>query len=183
MTVTTSAGDRSPPLPWKIYALLVLASVVYCAPLLTGTDLWGRGDWDQFGFRYATPRVAMLRDLQLPLWNPYVNGGTVLLAHPHCPAFSPWYLPTLILGAPLGLRVQVLLFVALGATGMAALLRRWGVSPAGCFVGGVLLMMSAHFAMHVAEGHLEWCLLGLMPWVLLCLLCALQVGNPPRPQS
>ncbi len=154
---------------WGVYGLLVLASVVYCLLLFSGLDHWGRGDWDQFTFRFETPRTAILRDGQLPLWNPYVNGGTVLAAHPHCPAFSPWYLLTLMLGAPLGLRVSVVLFVALGAVGMAALLRRWQVSPTGCFAGGVLLMMSAHFTMHVAEGHLEWCVMGLMPWVLLCL--------------
>ena len=155
---------------WSVYGLLVLASIAYCPYLFTGLDQWGRGDWDQFTFRFATPRVAMLRDGQLPLWNPYVNGGNVLLAHPHCPALSPWYLPTLLLGAALGLRVGVLLLMIVGTTGMAALLRLWGVSPAGRFLGGVLLMMSAHFAMHITEGHLEWCVLGLMPWVLWCLI-------------
>jgi len=158
--------------PWIVYALLVAASLAYCPRLFSGLDQWGRGDWDQFTFRYAAPRRAMLVDGQLPLWNPYVNGGNVLLAHPHCPAFSPWYLPTLLFGAPLGLRLQVVLMMAVGAVGMAALLRRWEVGSGGCFIGGVLLMMSAHFAMHVAEGHLEWCLLALMPWVLLCLLRA-----------
>jgi hypothetical protein len=157
---------------WSLYGLLVLASVVYGAPLFFGLGQWGRGDWDQFSFRYETPRRALLGYGELPLWNPYVNGGNVLLAHPHCPALSPWYLPTLLLGAPLGLRFSVVLFVALGATGMAALLKRWGVSPGGCFTGGVLLMMSTHFALHLSEGHLEWCVLGLMPWVLLCLVRA-----------
>ena len=157
---------------WSLYGLLVAASVVYCACLFGGSGRWGRGDWDQFSFRHETPRLALLRDHQLPLWNPYVNGGNVLLAHPHCPAFSPWYLPTLLLGAGWGLRVSVVLFMALGATGMAALLRRWEVSAGGCFVGGVLLMMSTHFALHVTEGHLEWCALGLMPWVMLCLVRA-----------
>ena len=58
----------------------------------------------------------------------------------------------------------------LGATGMAALLRRWNIPALGCFVGGVIFIMSAHFALQIAEGHLEWCVLGLMPWLMLCLL-------------
>jgi len=157
---------------WSVYGLLLLVSLAYGLPLLSRPDYWGRCDWDQFSFRYATPQLAMLRDRQLPLWNPYVNGGNVLAAHPHSPAFSPWYLPTLLVGAPLWLRLQVILFVMLGATGMAALLRRWGVSAAGCFVGGVLLMMSAHFALHITEGHLEWTVLGLAPWVFWCLVKA-----------
>ncbi|HYW79110.1 MAG TPA: hypothetical protein VE890_06005, partial [Thermoguttaceae bacterium] len=120
----------------SVYGLLVLASIAFCPYFFTGLDQWGRGDWDQFTFRFETPRLAILRDGQLPLWNPYVNGGNVLLAHPHCPALSPWYLPTLLLGAPMGLRVGVLLFVIVGTTGMAALLRLWGVSPAGRLLGG-----------------------------------------------
>ncbi|MGD0897622.1 MAG: hypothetical protein ABR915_07280 [Thermoguttaceae bacterium] len=149
--------------------VLILASLVYCLPLFLQWDGWGRGDWDQSTFRYLTPRLAMLRDGQLPLWNPYVNGGNVLLAHPNCPAFSPWYLPTLLLGASLGVRLHVLLFMILGTTGMAALLGRWGVSPPGRILGGIVLMMSAHLALHITEGHLEWCMLGLAPWIILCL--------------
>jgi hypothetical protein len=143
------------------YLTLIALSLLYCAPLFSGLDghrvpaVGGRGDWDQFTFRRLTPRLAMLRDFQIPLWNPYVNGGNVLLAHPHCPAFSPWYLPTLIFGAELGVRIEVLLLVILGATGMAALLRQWNVSRAGSLLGGMLLMMGSHFTLHLAEGHAE----------------------------
>lgn len=154
---------------WRVHLLLILVSIAYCLPLFSNFDSYGRRDWDQFMFRAETPRIALLRDHQLPLWNPYVNGGTVLLAHPHCPAASPWYAIVLALGAPLGLRVQVALFVALGSTGMAALLRSQNVAAVGCFVGGIVFMLSSHFALHIAEGHLEWCVLGLMPWLMVCL--------------
>lgn len=154
----------------RLYLALVVAALILCPLLFTGFDRYGRRDWDQFTFRYETPRTALLRDKQLPLWNPYVNGGTVLLAHPNSPFPSPWYLPVLALGAPLGLRIQVVLFMTIGAIGMAALLRRLGVSPPGCFIGGVIFMMSSHFLLHIAEGHLEWCVMGLMPWLMLCLL-------------
>jgi hypothetical protein len=153
----------------RLHLGLIIATLLYCPLLFTGLDSYGRRDWDQFTFRYETPRAALLRDHQLPLWNPYVNGGTVLLAHPDSPFPSPWYLLVLALGAPLGLRVQVVLFMALGSTGMATLLRRWNVPRPGCFVGGVIFMMSAHFALHIAEGHLEWCVLGLMPWLMLSM--------------
>jgi hypothetical protein len=164
------ASSRQDKQDRRLYLALIAATLLYCPLLFTGLDRYGRHDWDQFTFRYETPRAALLRDHQLPLWNPYVNGGTVLLAHPDSPFPSPWYLLVLALGAPLGLRVQVVLFMVLGSTGMAALLRRWNVPWPGCFVGGVIFMMSAHFALHIAEGHLEWCVLGLMPWLMLCML-------------
>jgi hypothetical protein len=153
-----------------IAGLLLLASVVYCAPLFSNLTNWGREDWDQFTFRYDTPRVALLRDRVLPTWNPYANGGTVLLAHPDSPVLSPWYAIVLLLGAPIGLRVQVVIFMALGAIGMAAFVGRLGARGPGMVAAGIAFMMSSHFALHVAEGHLEWCVLGLMPWLAWCVL-------------
>jgi hypothetical protein len=140
---------------------------VYCLPLFTQLDWHGWQDWDQFTFRYETSRVALLRDVQWPVWNPYADGGTVLLAHPHSPVLSPWYLVTLALGAPLGLRVQVVLMMALGSIGMAALLREFGAGRVAGLTAGIVLMMSAHFVLHITEGHLEWTALGVMPWVVL----------------
>lgn len=155
---------------WMPAVLLIVASLVYCAPLFSNIDRWGRQDWDQFMFRYETPRVALLRDHVLPAWNPYANGGTVLLAHPDSPVLSPWYVIVLALGSPLGLRVQVVVFLALGALGMAALLARLGARTAGSITAGLVFMMSSHFALHITEGHLEWCVLGLMPWLALLVL-------------
>jgi hypothetical protein len=139
---------------------------------------WGRRDWDQFTFRYETPRLALLRDRVLPTWNPYASGGTVLLAHPLSPVLSPWYGIFLVLGAPIGLRVQVAVFMALGAIGMSALLTRLGATRAGGIAGGLVFMMSSLFALHIAEGHLDWSVLGLMPWLAILIL---RLGDGVRP--
>jgi hypothetical protein len=163
-------SDARHPSPfWPSVVILIAASVVYCAPLFTNLDWYGWQDWDQFTFRYETSRVALLRDLQWPVWNPYANGGTALLAHPHSPVLSPWYLVALVLGAPIGLRVQVLLFMALGSIGMAALMRQCGAGRVAGITAGIVMMMSAHYALHITEGHLEWTALGAMPWVVLGL--------------
>jgi hypothetical protein len=37
-------------------------------------------------------------------------------------------------------------------------------------VGGITFMMSSHYALHITEGHLEWCVLGLMPWLARCIV-------------
>lgn len=149
----------------RIACLLCVLSAFYCLPLFRNLDNWGRQDWDQFTYRYAVARTALLRDHVLPTWNPYVNGGTVLLAHPDSPVLSPWFAVVMALDAHVGLRVQVVLFMALGTVGMAFLLRQMGATPAGWVVGGIVFMMSSHFALQITEGHLEWCALGLMPWL------------------
>jgi hypothetical protein len=175
----TPLSDERPQSPfWRSALVLIVASLCYCAPLFFNLDKWGRQDWDQFSFRSETPRLALLRDHVLPTWNPYAEGGTVLLAHPHSPVLSPWFGIVLLFGAPIGLRIQVTVFVALGAIGMALFLARLGASRRAGIVGGILFMMSAHFALHIAEGHLEWCVLGLMPWVAWHLL---RIGEGRRP--
>lgn len=167
---------ESAPSFWPCVVLLSAAAVFYCAPLFVNLDALGWQDWDQFTFRYETPRVALLRDHQWPVWNPYADGGTVLLAHPHSPVLSPWYIITLLFGAPLGLRLQVLVLMAVGSIGMAACVTTHlrGSRTAGV-LAGVVFMMSAHFALHITEGHLEWTALGLMPWVAF----GLWPGAPP----
>ncbi|MGH9383212.1 MAG: hypothetical protein ACRD2N_02820 [Vicinamibacterales bacterium] len=162
-------ADRTSPF-WPSALFLVVASALFCAPLFANLDDWGRQDWDQFWFRYETPRLALLRDHVLPAWNPYAEGGTVLLAHPDSPVLSPWYLIVLLLGTPLGLRVQVVTFMAIGAVGMAALLGRLGASRPAGILGGIVFVMSSHFVLHMAEGHVEWCVIGLMPWLALYAL-------------
>ena len=154
----------------RVEVLLVAMSVTYCGVLVTdGWGNWGRKDWDQATFRYETPRTAILRDHQLPMWNPYADGGTVMWAHPHFPASSPWYLPVFILGAQHGLRFHWLMFITLGAVGMGVLLRRWGASTAGGVLGGVMFVMGSQFALRMAEGNFEWCHLTLMPWLVYLL--------------
>lgn len=169
-SISATFKRLSDPRPGHVYAAIVVLGLVYCAPLFSNLENQGRVDWDQFTTSYATPRIALLRDHQLPLWNPYAEGGTVLLAHPHSPVASPWYLLTLLLGAPLALRVQVLLFAILGGVGMAALVRKMTSSLPAMALGGCLYMMNSHFALHMAEGHIAWTPLGLMPWIGLFLV-------------
>ncbi len=135
MTSRAPAAALAPRSLLRIALVLAAASTLFCLPLFGNLDRWGRQDWDQFTFRYETPRLALLRDHALPTWNPYASGGTALLAHPNSPALSPLYLLVLAIGAPLGLRVQVLVSMAVGAIGLAALARRLGSQVPGSIVG------------------------------------------------
>lgn len=161
--------ERSTYRLWPSVLLLIAGAAVLCAPLFAALDHYGWQDWDQFTFRHETARLAIMRDRQWPVWNPYSNGGTALIAHPHSPALSPWFLVTLALGAPLSLRVLVVVAIAAGASGMAALLRQAGASRVAGVLGGVVFMMSSHFVLHTTEGHFEWMGLAAMPWVAVLL--------------
>ena len=161
---------RSPSVLWPTALCLCLLTAAVTQPLFADVHAWGRQDWDQFTFRYETARLALVQFGEWPSWNPYANGGTVLFAHPHHPSASPWFLITLLSGTTLGLRLQVTLFLALGAIGMARLTSVLGASPAGALAAGVVYAFGSHPVLHVAEGHVEWAVIGLMPWTARPLL-------------
>lgn len=154
---------------WPSVLLLACATLLLCAPLLTRWDAYGWQDWDQFTFRHETARLAVMQYAEWPVWNPFAEGGTVLLAHPHSPVLAPWFPLTLAFGSQVAVRLLVIGFMLVGAVGMTAWLREYSASRAAGVFAGVLFMMSTHYVLHVTEGHLEWVVLGLMPWVALWL--------------
>lgn len=68
---------RSIIFPIVIFAAI---SIFYAIPLFENIENYGGMDWDQFVFWNAVPRLTMLKYHQFPLWNPYSNGGNVMLA-------------------------------------------------------------------------------------------------------
>jgi hypothetical protein len=164
-----SADERERYRLWPSVLLLACATLVVCAPLLTRWDAYGWQDWDQFTTRHEVARLAVMTFGDWPVWNPYAEGGTVLLAHPHSPVLAPWFALTLLLGSQIAVRVLVVAAMWLGAVGMAVWLRDHRASRAAGVLAGILLMMSTHYVLHVTEGHLEWTALGVMPWVAVWL--------------
>lgn len=154
--------------------LLVLfaATVLYACPLFRNIAYWGKTDWDQFTFLNAMPREALLRYGQFPLWNPFSNGGNIILAMPHSAFLSPLFLLVLIFGPVVGLKLQWIVAVFLGLSGMYLLSRRLGMGPLSRFLPPAVFMLSSLYSLHLREGHLEWTSLGFLPWTVLFLLRA-----------
>lgn len=152
--------------------LLAAAAAVYAAPLLRDPWAWGRLDWDQFTFWNAAPREALVRYHQLPLWNPWSNGGNVLLAMPHSSFLSPLYLPVLLCGPVLGLKLLWGGAALLGMLGMHALARRFEMGTLSALLPPLVFMLSSHYSLHLREGHAEWTVMSLLPWAFLFALDA-----------
>ncbi len=151
-------------------AVMAAATVLYALPLFQNVTYWGRPDWDQFTFWNAVPRETLLRYGQIPLWNPFSNGGNVMLAMPHSSFLSPLYLPVLLLGPVVGLKVQWAACVLLGMLGMHALARRFDLAPFSRLLPPFVFMLSSLYSLHLREGHAEWAVMALLPWTFLCWL-------------
>lgn len=110
-------------------ALMALGLALALAyPILNHLELWGKGDWDQHMFYLEVPRVTLLDYGQLPLWNPYYCGGSVMLANPQSRMCSPSYVLVLLLGTEAGIKLTIILNLALGLWGAWRLSRWWGLA-------------------------------------------------------
>jgi Bacterial membrane protein YfhO len=110
--------------------------------------------------------VAAVASGAWPLWDPYVSFGQPMLANAN---FQVLYPPTWLNLLMRPWAYYTLYFVGhlvVAGAGAAAVLRRWGASPAGCFVGAGAWMASGPF---LSLGNL-WNHLGgaaWMPWAVL----------------
>jgi len=157
--------------PVFIFSIL---SIIYAIPIFKNIENWGQMDWDQYTFWHAVPREVIFRYLQLPLWNPYTNGGNVLLAHTHSPFLSPFYISVLIFGPALGLKIEIVLHLFLGMLGMFFLSKHLGLGKFSSYMPPFVYMLSSIYTLHLAEGHVEWLTMAFLPWVFFCFLKSLK---------
>jgi hypothetical protein len=148
-------------------ALFSIIAVIYAFTIFEHISYWGHMDWDQFTFWNAVPRETILKYHQFPLWNPYANGGNVLLAHPHSLFLSPMYIFVLIFGPVIGLKIEVLVHLIVGLFGMFRLSMSRGLSGTSSFLSAIIFMLSSIYALHITEGHASWFPMAFVPWVFL----------------
>ncbi|MFC1698408.1 YfhO family protein [Candidatus Omnitrophota bacterium] len=154
--------------------IFLLVGVAWAVPLLKNIENWGSMDWDQFTFWYAVPRESILRYHQFPLWNPYSNGGNVLLAHPHSAFLSPLYIFVLLFGPIIGLKLEIIIHLLIGMFGMFLLSKHLRLAKFATYLPAFVYMLSTIFTLHLTEGHLEWLTMAFIPWLFLFFLKGLK---------
>jgi len=146
--------------------IAALAVAWFVLPVFAEPFAWGSTrDWGYFSFMEEVTRKSVVEYRQFPLWNPYYFGGAEHLANPQTTVLSPTTLLTLGFGTALGLKLGVLLFAGLGASGMGRLARLLGADVAGSCVAGLMYGCSGWFAQHVGGGHWGFAAVGIYPWV------------------
>ena len=164
---------------WTSIALFSGLALLYTLPIFKNLSYWGHLDWDQFTFWHAVPREIILRYKQFPLWNPYANGGNVLLAHPQSAFLSPFFIFVLLGGPVLGLKLEIFFHLLLGLAGMHALSRYLGLNSRCAYFTACVYMLSSVFPLHLGEGQAEWLALSFVPWIFLFYLKSLGQTRSP----
>ena len=125
-------------------------------------------DWDWQLSMYEVTRMGVLEWSQLPVWNPYTQGGVPLLANPEYPLFYPPFVAILAWGTELGLKLWILFHLALLIAGCWWAGREIGLSRVSAHFAALFVFFSAFLPGFIQYGHIMFLPLGWLPlaWVL-----------------
>ncbi|MBI4767757.1 MAG: hypothetical protein HY787_24705 [Deltaproteobacteria bacterium] len=141
--------------------------LAFTFPIFHEPQNWGIQDWDQHLFYHEVPRLTVIEYGQIPLWNPYYCGGTVMLANPQSRLLSPFFILTLIFGTVVGLKIEIFLHIVLGLVGMYLLARYYSLDPLIAWLPPLLFMLSTMFTLNLTVGMTWFLSVAYLPWIFL----------------
>ncbi len=148
---------------------IVLANAGYLHWLWKYFDHWGIWDWDLQLALFESARRSLVVHGQLPLWNPWLGGGTSLVGHPLGNSYSPSFLLPLVLGTIPGVKLTILLYLSVAQVGVYLLARRLSLDTLPAALSALLFSWGGVFAQHLTHGHIGWIGYGWVPFTLVAL--------------
>ena len=138
-----------------------LASVLFA--LFATATLWRHPHFlsSGFDFRYFESAMEAARRSivwfhEAPLYNPWMCGGEAQLANPQSVAGSPAFLLVVLFGTAVGVKLMMVLFVAVGLDGMYRLARQSRLSPEAALASALSFGLSGWVVAHFAIGHVSF---------------------------
>ena len=149
-------------LPGLLFVLLVVT--VYADPLFFHRVFEGR---DPIGYNYPIEKAvhdAWARG-HLPVWISEISGGRPLLGNPNVGAFYPVRPLAALFSFPLAIRIFPILHWAIAGLGMLRLLRIFGVSRSGAWLGAVTFVFCGVSVSDVCYPNTQPGM-ALLPWIV-----------------
>lgn len=166
---------------YRLFGIIILLALV--TPIALGgfwrMDKLGISDWDYYMSTHSAYRQAVLVNHVFPFWEPYTSGGTAGLADPEFPLLSPLFVPELIFGVPIGIRLAVMFSVFFGGVGMLALARRIQLSHAASALAAIAYMFGSVNLLEIVEGHTNIYMAMWIPWIFWAWLGMLRGKTKP----
>ncbi len=137
-----------------IVLLIVFIVTLSCLPLFKNIhNINPHIDWLQMLSYYHLDRQSILQYHQIPLWTPYFGGGYPLIANPLDGSLNPFFLPVLIFGEVIGLKINVFLAHIIGALGMYYLTRHvLGYNQLGSFFSSIIFCFGGNLHRLLIKG-------------------------------
>lgn len=152
-----------------IILLPLLAGIIFQNPSKLGFQ-----DWDQHYAFAGVNNISLFEYKQLPLWNPYHCGGMSQIGNPQNLFLTPFYLTVLIFGPVIGYKLQYLLYLIIGLSGLYKLGKYYCLSKLTAIFISVVYAYSGLFFGPYASGMPVFFPLLLLPYLFLFLLKSLE---------
>jgi len=155
-----------------IFLLFIIASIFFLSPIFESIYNLGISDWDANFESKAIPRKIILNYNQIPLWNPYINGGVPFLANPlwgdHL--LSLTLLLILFFGEVVGIKISILIHLLIGMLGMYLLSRYYKLKNPIAILLSFIFMLSGFYVSHLVVGNIWTLITAFIPYVFLFYL-------------
>ena len=164
---------------WLLAAValgLALADLAFLHHVWRGFANWGIWDWDLQESLLEAARLAIVGHGELPLWNPYRNGGFTLVGNPLGRAFNPSFVPVLLFGTIPGVKIAIAIYLWIAQLGVLALCRALGTGLVPALLAALVFSWGGCFTQHLTHGHYEWLGYAWLPFALLALVRAEREG-------
>ncbi|MAE71004.1 MAG: hypothetical protein CME06_11125 [Gemmatimonadetes bacterium] len=154
--------------------------------ILVATTLHRFASWEgqtdfQNNIMLSAARQAVVEHGQVPLWNPYANGGTSFSNDPIAEHFSPTFLLHLLLGVHRGVIAEMVLFALVGGLGLALTARELGATRSAALLPAFVFSVSNSLPVYLVNGwfnHMAHAWLPLGMW--LTIRASRRHWNDPR---
>jgi len=145
-------------------------SFIFLLPIFQNFNNWGIHDWDYDFVMHAVPRETILKYHQIPLWNPWHSGGTVLLANPQSKFLSPFYIFVLLFGVVHGIKIEIWVNFVIGLFGTYFLARYYKLNKLSAIFSAVVFMLSSLYSLSITVGMTTFMMMVFIPWLFLYYL-------------
>jgi len=157
------------------------ATLIFFAPFLTGSNLFGFRDLSLYFYPLRHLMVETIRSGHLPLWNPYIYCGIPFFATLQAGFLYPFSLLFYILPFNLGFNWFIILHYFLAAYFTYLLMKHYGVGEEGSITSGLVFAFSGYL---LSVANMNTTLTSVV-WLPLVLLCWDEILTPciPSPHS
>lgn len=165
------SNTASPPAAWQPTRAqwlvgFALVDLIFLRWIVIHFGNWGFWDWDYQLSLLEVARQSVIEHGQLPLWNPFLGGGTTLAGHTLNHTWSPSFLVILVFGTLVGSKLCIALYLALAQWGAFRLARSMGQSEMAAALAALVFSLGGVYAQRLAHGQFEWIAVAWVPFVI-----------------
>jgi hypothetical protein len=154
--------------------VFTVASFIFLTPMFKDFNYLGVGDWVHTESYNEIARKTILEYHQIPLWDPYISGGSSFIGDPQSLHLSPLFPLILIFNAIYGMKLQIIAWYIIGMMGMYLLGRHLNMGICARYLMAFAFMLSSIYSVHITQSHPQWHSLPLLPWTFLFYLKSLK---------